>query len=479
MSKYKSLTQNEFDSLIKSNSEDLYFDFKGSQIKPADLQQHVVSFANGEGGRMLIGFDQNSNKCNGFKTMDDYDGIVGSFYEVKPVIRDLEYDFLEYNGQYLIDVRIPKSQRTHETSKSEVYQRIGARKIKLNQEQITELKYKKGEIKFEEETKNVDISAVTESVYIKNFLKKSKIDETPEKYLLKNGFIFDNKPKIATIIFFHDEPQNIIKCGLKVNVFDMQRTSRTYIYKRQRRSNTVNFLGALEDVIKKSLEFIFDSIQDRGVQYPKEAIQEGLVNACIHRDFSVDEDVIINLYDNSIEMISPGGFPGNLKIQDFNIKNIKRVLRNPKICSALFKVSSIEKNINNRISQDQGEGVKTIFNSMKKAGLKEPKFEEKDNHVYLYLKHENAESYEKKIMEYIEKKGSIANREARDLLGEEDKEIIKNIFVKLKRRGLIELVDESVTKDKIRYKVKNNSNDKKEKDVEVIVKNPPKQKSLF
>ena len=283
MSKYKSLTQDEFDSLIKSNSEDLYFDFKGSQIKPADLQQHIVSFANGEGGRMLIGFDQNSNKCNGFKTMDDYDGIVSSFYEVKPVIRDLEYDFLEYNGQYLIDVRIPKSQRTHETSKSEVYQRIGARKIKLNQEQITELKYKKGEIKFEEETKNVDISAVTESVYIKNFLKKSKIDETPEKYLLKNGFIFDNKPKIATIIFFHDEPQNIIKCGLKVNVFDMQRTSRTYIYKRQRRSNTVNFTGALEDVIKKSLEFIFDSIQDRGVQYPKEAISNTRgVGQCVY-----------------------------------------------------------------------------------------------------------------------------------------------------------------------------------------------------
>lgn len=475
MSKYTSLTKIDFNNLIEKQKEDLYFDFKGSGIKPPDLQQHIVSFANGEGGRILIGFDEKNNKCNGYENMDQYDSIVASFFDVNPVIRDLKYNFIEFSGKYLIDVKIPKSQRVHETAKSEVYQRIGARKIKLNQEQITELKYKKGELKFEDEIKNIDIISVSESKYIKDFLKRSKINEVPKIYLLKNGFIYNNQPKISTIIFFHDEPQNILRCGLKINVFDMQKTSRSYIYKRQRRSNTINFVGPLEKIINDSLQFIFKSIQERKVYYPNEAIQEGLVNALIHRDFSISEDVIINLYDNSIEIISPGGFPGNLKANDFTIKNIKRFLRNPKICTLLFKISSIEKNINKRISQDQGEGIKTIFNSMKKAGLKEPKFEEKDNHVYLYLKHANAESYEKKILKYIKEKGSIANREARDLLGEEDKEVIKNIFVKLKRRGQIELVDTQATKDKTRYKAKNSNVDLKNK----ISNNEPQQESLF
>ena len=465
MNNYKSLSLEEFNKLT-NKKEDSYFDYKSARISPIDLQKDIVSFANGEGGSILVGYDEVKG-IDGFENIDSYDNIIGACYDVSPVIPDLKNKFLEYEGHYLLLIIITKSQRVHETSRSEVYLRDGARKIKLNQDQITSLKYKKGELRFEDQTMNIDIEAVSESNYLSEYLSKFKINDSSDKYLMRNGLIYDNKPKISAIIFFHDEPQIILKCGIKINVFGMQKTSRTYMYDRKRRVETFDFTGPIEKIINSSLDCIFKSVMSRGVNYPKEAIQEGLVNAIIHRDFSVQEDIIVNLYDNSIEIISPGGFPGNLKSEDFNIKNIKRYLRNKTISTLLFKVSSLEIDINERISQDQGEGVKTIFSSMKKAGLKEPVYKEEYSHVHLVLKHENAESYEKRILEYIKSNGSIANREARDLLGEEDKEVIKNVFNKLKSKGIIKYEDDDVTKNKVRYKLVNKDEDTEVNKVEL------------
>lgn len=451
MTKYKRLTKLELEKLCE-RKEDLYFDRKSPQIKPIDLQKTIIAFANTEGGEIIIGISDNG-KCNGFEHMSKYDDIIHSgIFNIKPVISELEYFFLNHEKRFLILIRIPKSDRVHESSKSDIYIRVGASNKKLNQDEIQALRYKKGEIKFEEETKNIDLEAISKSTYIKQYLKRLKIKASPKDFLISNGFVFNKKPKVSSIICFHDKPQNILKCGIKINRYEMNKTARKYAYVRKRKESDKTIFGNLENLIKESLKTIFDILSNLNIQYPEEAIIEGFVNAVLHRDYSISEDVIVNIYDNKIEIISPGGLPGKIREEDLNNRKIIRYLRNPIINNFLFSVSGAEVDFNKRLNQDQGEGILTIFNSMKKAGLKEPEFKEIDNKVHLNLRHESAQSYESKILNFLENNDTIANKDARELLGEEDKEKVKNVFLKLEKTGKIVRIDYNVAKNKIRYK---------------------------
>jgi ATP-dependent DNA helicase RecG len=451
MAKYKTILKDELVKL-SNRKEDLFFDRKGAGIQPKDLQKTIISFANSEGGKIYVGIDDEGH-CNGFGEMSKYDSLVkDGIFAINPPIFGLEHKFFEYEGKFILSIEIPKSERVHETSKSEVYLRIGACNKKLSQQEIQALKYKKGELKYEEETRNVDLAALTAGEYLKGYIRKTKVTACPIDFLVSNGYVYNQKPKVLSLVCFHDKPQNILKCGIKINRYEMNKTSRKYAYERARKKFDQSIFGPLEKLIREGLNFIFDTLAGMNVKYPKEAIVEGFVNALVHRDYSINEDVIVNMYDNKIEIISPGGFPGKISEYDLNARKITRCLRNPAINNILFSISAVEKDFHDRLNQDQGEGVMTIFSAMKKVGLADPEFKEIDNKVYLSLKHESAQSYESKILDYLEKNNSIANREARVILGEEDKEKVKNVFSKLEKMAKIERVDLNASRSKTRYR---------------------------
>lgn len=446
----RKITSEEFKRL-SLRKEDLFFDRKRPEIKPQQLQETVVAFTNSEGGQICIGINDTGSNA-GFSDLSGYDGIIkDGILGCQPSIGDLSYEILEYESKYILLVEIPKSEKVHATTKAEVYLRVGASNKKLNQDEISTLKYRKGELKFEDQTKNIELEAILKSCYLKKYLQVQQLSCSPEEYLVSNGFVFDKKPKVSSIVCFHDRPQSILKCGVKINIYEMSKTSRKYIYERTRKKADKNVFGPLELLINNSLDFINTTLKDMEIAYPREAITEGFVNAVVHRDYSISEDIIVDIYDNQIIIASPGGFPGRIKDSDLNARRVTRYLRNPVINNMLFSISAAEEDFHDRLNQDQGEGIRTIFNSMKKAGLSDPIFKESDNRVILYLKHENAQSYEKKILDYLERNESIANREARELLGEEDKERIKNVFKKLENNKKIKRLENNVPTSRVRY----------------------------
>ncbi len=76
----------------------------------------------------------------------------------------------------------------------------------------------------------------------------------------------------------------------------------------------------------------------KAVEYPPEAIWEIVVNAIIHRDYSISDNAQILLFDNRIEVISPGRLPGYVTPE--NILDA-RYSRNPKIVRALNRHSKM------------------------------------------------------------------------------------------------------------------------------------------
>lgn len=74
--------------------------------------------------------------------------------------------------------------------------------------------------------------------------------------------------------------------------------------------------------------------------YPERAVQEAIVNALIHRDYSeVGSEIHIDMYDDRLEIYSPGGMYDGSLIQEQNIYNIASKRRNPIIADLLGRMN--------------------------------------------------------------------------------------------------------------------------------------------
>lgn len=165
-------------------------------------------------------------------------------------------------------------------------------------------------------------------------------------------------------------------------------------------------------------------------KYPPEAIKEILVNAIIHRDYNISDDVSIFIFNNRIEVISPGSLPAFITPE--NILTA-RFSRNPKIVRLLNKYPD-------RPNHDIGEGLRTAFQKMKEVRLKDPVVRNTKTKVVIILPHQHLASPEEQIMQYLENHAEITNEIARDITGIKSENTVKSCFYKLKDHGYIEMV---------------------------------------
>jgi ATP-dependent DNA helicase RecG len=170
----------------------------------------------------------------------------------------------------------------------------------------------------------------------------------------------------------------------------------------------------------------------RKVDYPSEAIWEVVVNAIIHRDYSIADEVTIFLFDNRIEVKSPGKLPGYVTTE--NILDV-RLSRNPKIVRTLNRYK-------NAPNKDLGEGLNTAFQRMKDWKLKPPEIKIENNYVIVTLPHVPLANPSQLILEFLENYSEITNKQAREITGIRSENTVKSEFYKLRDSGLIEMIPE-------------------------------------
>ena len=166
------------------------------------------------------------------------------------------------------------------------------------------------------------------------------------------------------------------------------------------------------------------------VTYPTETLHEVITNAVLHRDYSIADDVHVRIFDNRVEVESPGRLPAHI-----TTKNIlkERFARNGNLVRVINKFP-------NPPNKDVGEGLNTAFEAMRKLRLKDPVFIEPENSVVVQIKHEKLASAEEIIMEYLDNNPFITNRVARGLTGIRSENSMKVVFWKLRAKKLIQQV---------------------------------------
>ena len=168
------------------------------------------------------------------------------------------------------------------------------------------------------------------------------------------------------------------------------------------------------------------------VTYPTKTLHEVITNAVLHRDYAIADDVHVRVFNNRVEVESPGRLPAHI-----TPKNIltERFARNGNLVRVINKFP-------NPPNKDVGEGLNTAFEAMRDLDLRDPIIVEQDNSVLVQIKHERLASADDVIMEYLDNPDNelITNRVARGLTGIKSENSMKNVFIRLREAGYIKQV---------------------------------------
>ncbi len=166
------------------------------------------------------------------------------------------------------------------------------------------------------------------------------------------------------------------------------------------------------------------------VVYPDEALHEIVTNAVLHRDYSIATVVQIRVFENRIEVESPGRLPGHVTTRNILKSQFSRN-------GVLVRLVHMFPNPPNK---DVGEGLNTAFDAMKKSRLKPPVIREDENAVIVEIRHDKLASPEESVMDYLANHEEITNGTARKLTGIMSENTMKDVFLRLAKRSLIERV---------------------------------------
>jgi ATP-dependent DNA helicase RecG len=430
---------------LSSRAEDHFFDRKAPGLGGAKLQKLVVALANADGGELIVGIADDKEEADpagrwrGLPTIEDFNGLLQAVHTLNPPV-EARYEFLKHTDTYALRMFVERSADVNKTSDGKVYQRFGAQSLPLAAEKITELGFAKGARSFENmKASEVRPEQIVESRELKSFLSDLSPLTDPLEFSV-NQHLVDEKdwsPLVAGVLLFADVPQAILprKCGVRISRYETREDDP----EREHLKESRYIEGPAYRLIHDSVDLITSILNDLSkrteketapVSYPPEAIWEVFVNAVIHRDYSISDDVHVTIFNDRIVIASPGRLPGYVRVD--NILDA-RFSRNSKIVRCLNRYKDAP-------NKDMGEGLNTAFQKMKEWKLKPPIIEEDGNYIKVTIRHAPLALPTEAIMTWLETSPEITNAQARTLTGIKSENAVKKEFYKLRDQGVIERV---------------------------------------
>lgn len=336
-----------------------------------------VAFANGIGGKIVIGVEDQTGEIIGID--DDqrnkiYDVFPNSLYDATSPNLLAEIYEKRFNDESVVIIEIPPSIKKPVFIKSEgipqgVYLRAGSNTRRANQDHIEELIRESKRIMFDEEIIHAD-SDVLAPELLKNIFKKINFQNLLVEKIVGRTNINSEKyyPTVAGLLIFCEQPHIYIPEAV-VHCTRFRGTKGREIIQSE------EIHGPIEKQIEISFQLIKSwLIRDyklSGTKFkgktivPEEALREVIINALIHRKYSIPGATKIALYDDRLEIFSPGNFPG--LIDPKCLGDGTTYLRNPTLARLARRLGIVEK---------LGTGIKLIFESCNKVNLKKPEFVE-------------------------------------------------------------------------------------------------------
>ncbi len=324
--------------------EDLNTEFKQWPVHRDKLAAALVAFANADGGELIVGVDDRGQIVG----VDDTDAVTRAvdntaFNNCIPPITVKQQVLPTAGGRSVVVVSVPRGEmRPYCTQKGNtIYLRTSSGRRPASREEILRL-YQASESFYYDEKPlprlsiaDLDLDAV--DLYLADTLQEDLHDSREQllvnwRLLARNG-----APTIAGVVLFGRHPQRHLPFA-QINAARFPGTDSSYDP-----SDRKDLGGRLFDVIDQTERFvdlhlplphrIRDFEPEPQPELPKAAIREAIVNAVAHRDYTINGPVRLFVFDDRIEIHTPGKPPNT--VDEAAMRAGVHVVRNPSIYARL------------------------------------------------------------------------------------------------------------------------------------------------
>ena len=339
------------------------YDFKVmlEEKKPKSWLKSVSAFANGLGGSLFFGID-NDGIVKGLDDVQHVCEVISSkirdYMDPLPEVEMIPYDMDSLHilqlkviaGYYTPYYYVGDGQRI-------AFVRIGDESLPATAEQMVRLVLKGSNKTFD--SLHTDYKAEDHSFTIlANTFKKRTNQEWDKKYLLSFGLVTNaGRLTNAGALFADDSP--MWQSRLYCTRWDGKENGDAI--------NDAEFTGNVLMLLREAMNFVKSNTK-RGweklpngrknkPEYAERAVLEAMVNHFIHRDYTVmGGEVHLDIFDDRLTVTSPGGMYNGMLIQDLDIKDVSSERRNPILANVMAQLDYMEK---------RGSGLTRICNETK------------------------------------------------------------------------------------------------------------------
>lgn len=368
------------------NIEATYLDYKLSleTEKPVSWLKSVVAFANTKGGHIVFGVTDDTHNFVGIddpqKTSTKISELISARvdpqprFEITPINNGdkVGIDLEVANGPNYPYYYVNKQDR-------KIYVRHGDRSEKATAVEQNNLLLKGINKTFDALPTSYKLSDVSFTLLAATFKKETGDDFDLSRDLISMGFITEENIVTNAGLLLCDQgylPQSKIVCTR------WKRTEKGSVEgdalddEEFKDASLITLLSNAEAFVRtnsKNPWTIRGMRREENSDYPFRAVREVLVNALIHRDYQIQgSEVHLDMFDDRMEIVSPGGMMNGSRIQDLNLRHVPSMRRNEIISDIFGRLHYMDR---------RGSGIQRILNSYK-GFIEQPDFYS-DNTVFL------------------------------------------------------------------------------------------------
>ena len=397
------------------------------------IAETLVAFANSEGGTILLGIDETGRPGDILVDEDASNALQHAETLCHPPIQ-ADWQQEETSEGVVVILRVERSERLHTLDDGRVVVRSGKQNRTLAGNEIHALSATKVTGDFETEivpgADRDDLDDEVIDYYLEQRQARSPADIAPKEKLLRQigALSPDGTPTISGLLLFGKDPQSFLPHSRCVFVNFKRESGKGQGVSYGRREEIG---GPLAQIIERTYDIIRQEMdksatvrglkRDDQQEYPATVVREALVNAVCHRDYKQKgRSVEVFMYDDRLEISSPGGLPAYITLENIVDEHYSR---NPRIVNGLFQWQYIE---------ELGLGVDHMFDEMARNGLPQPVFDASPHRVKVILRNKRdpmkMAAYARddeddhglnerqiKALHYVQEEGSITNGQFREL----------------------------------------------------------------
>lgn len=317
----------------------------------------ICGYANAQGGTLYFGIEDGTKRPVGVKNVNSLmENIPNKIRDTMGIVADVA--LLRREGKDVIRVKVKKSMFPV-CYHGEYHYRTGAVKMVLTGPSLTQFLLEKSGIDWDASPTfsgfKKDEHAFTALAARYRKERKSRLTDAdfesfglalPDGRLTNVGALFADDCPLRHSRVFCTRWNGLSMASGVMDAKDNQEFAGGLLSMLQYAEDfvRVNSRHSWHKLARTRVEF---------VEYPERSVHEALVNAFIHRDYLVTgSEVHVDVFDDRIEITSPGGMPGDRKLEDFDIDCIPSIRRNPLLADMCERL---------RIMERRGSGFKKIF----------------------------------------------------------------------------------------------------------------------